>query len=104
MQIRSLAQHPEVGGESKVGCDDVENLAPDGITGHDRAVEEDKVVPEEPRLLRTKERIRFLCMVTRPHDKDWNDEKMKRERIKHIRDEHRPTIERVLIAFLKTRS
>ena len=49
MQIRSFTKHPEVGGESKVGCDDVENLAPDGITGPDRAVEEDKVVPEEPR-------------------------------------------------------
>ena len=48
MQVRSLTQHPEVGGESKVGCDDVENLAPDGITGPDRAVEEDKVVLEEP--------------------------------------------------------
>ena len=55
-------------------------------------------------LLRTKESIRFLCMVTRPHAKDWNDEKMKRERIKHIRDVHRPTIDRVLILFLKTRS
>jgi hypothetical protein len=27
----------------------VENLAPDGIAGPDRTVEEDKVVPQEPR-------------------------------------------------------
>ena len=58
----------------------------------------------QEKLLITKESIRFLCMVTRPHDNDWNDEKMKRERIKNIREANRPNIERVLIAFLKTRS
>ena len=58
----------------------------------------------QEKLLRTKESMRFLCMVTRPHDNDWNDEKMKRESIKHIRDVDRPNIDRVLIAFLKARS
>ena len=54
-------------------------------------------------LLDSKDIMRFLCMVTRPHVRVWMEEKIRRERSKHTRDEERPTMERVLMLFLNPR-
>ena len=48
LKVSSLTEHPEVGGESEVGGDDVENPAPDAIAGPNLTVIENKVVPEDP--------------------------------------------------------
>ena len=48
LQVSSLTEHPEVGGECEVGGDDVEDPAPDAIAGPNLTVIENKVVPEDP--------------------------------------------------------
>ena len=48
LEVSSLAEHPEIGGESEVGGDDMENPAPDTIAGPNITVIDDKVIPEKP--------------------------------------------------------
>ena len=49
MKIHSFTEHPEVGGESEVGGDDMEDPAPDTVAEPHFTVMENKEVPEDPR-------------------------------------------------------
>ena len=49
LQVSPLSKHPEVGGKSEVGGDDVENPAPDAITEPNITVVQNKEVPKNPR-------------------------------------------------------
>ena len=54
--------------------------------------------------LKSKDRMRFLCIVTLEQDKERKEENMRRERNKQKKDKERPVIERVLMVFLNSRS
>ena len=47
-QIDAFTQHPEVCGEHKVGCQNVESAAPELIQRPDRDVIEDQLVRDQP--------------------------------------------------------
>jgi hypothetical protein len=55
-------------------------------------------------LLREREMKRFLCIVTRPHERELKVEKMMRERRRHESEVERPTRERMFIMLRKLRT
>ena len=48
LKVSSLREHPEVGGESEVSGDDVENPAGNAVPRPNLTVIQNKVVPENP--------------------------------------------------------
>ena len=48
LKVSSLSKHPEVGGESEVSGDDVENPAANAVARPNLTVIQNKVVPENP--------------------------------------------------------
>ena len=48
MKVDSFAEHPEICRKHEVGCENLQNTAPDWILGQNIRVEKNQFVPQQP--------------------------------------------------------